>query len=80
MEICVAMIAACAHALRPLFKAVLKDSTMTQYKAYHSRGRSTQRTGVAREPHSEYDLEDMVMHKSSNASREERDVSPGMNS
>ena len=73
MEICVAMIAACAHALKPLFRFALKDSTIGQYRAYHSRSRSTQGTKIL----DGYDLQNIVKQSPSNASRRDREDSPG---
>lgn len=74
------MIAACAHALKPLFKAALNDTTVSKHKAYYNHGRFTQRSSAARAPRMKPDLDGMEMYSASLGSRQECDISPAMGS
>lgn len=77
------MIAACAHALKPLFKTLLKDpSKASAFKSYETRGRYTQRAHTVRASYPKYDAQGIEMYNASRESLPERvrDGSPGMES
>lgn len=73
------MIAACAHALKPLFKAMLKDFSMSS-KRYHKQGMSTQRYNASCTPHMTPDREGVEMYGVSLGSRQERGIPSAMES